>query len=78
VGDCFYSLENRLIDMVGFQLCYNPNKCAPDQDSNYGRIQPRGLSQLLGPWPGRIFVVSSLDTEHVVNLIPSIPDQAIG
>jgi hypothetical protein len=52
VGYYFYSLENRLIDVVGFRLCYNPYKHPPDQDSNLGRIQPHGPLQLLGPSPG--------------------------
>jgi hypothetical protein len=58
MGCYFYSLENRLIDTAGFQLCYNSHKHAPDQDSTLDRTQPCGPMQLLGPWPWQIFVVS--------------------
>jgi hypothetical protein len=43
----FYSLENHLINTT------------VNRDSNSGCIQPHGSSQLMGPWPGWIFVVSS-------------------
>jgi hypothetical protein len=76
VGCYFYSLENRLIDTVGFRLCYNSHKYTPDQDSNSGRSQPRGSLQLLGPLLGLTFVISSLAPEHVINLVTSVSDQA--
>jgi hypothetical protein len=52
--------------MAGFSLWYNSHKHAPDWDSSLGRVQPRGSLQLMGPWPWRIFVVSSLAPGHVV------------
>jgi hypothetical protein len=52
--------------MAGFWLWYNSHKHAPDRDSNSNHVQPRGPLQVMGPWPGRIFVISSLDPEYVV------------
>jgi hypothetical protein len=37
-----------------------------DRDSVLGHILPRRLMQLLGPWPERIFVVSSLVPKYVI------------
>jgi hypothetical protein len=37
-GLLFYSLENHLIDMDNFRLCYNLNKHTPNRDTYLGRI----------------------------------------
>jgi hypothetical protein len=56
---CIYSLENRLINMTSFRLCYNSHKHALDRDFYLGHIWFRGPLQIID-LARVVFEISSL------------------
>jgi hypothetical protein len=62
--------------MDDFRLCYNSHKYAPDRDSYLYRIQPHGLSQLMGPRSEHYLRYHHYPLNMSSNLATSVLDQA--